>query len=464
MKLRPPPAVASALVARSSIGLVGEVRGLSLAPSVPRLSRDRWRLDSRNRRRVERCLRAAPPSLPEDSLTALEAPALENGYLSWVQTLLPERQIMLGVDDPEWRASRTVLSYGGRSRDRRLGDTAACCGWLYEAVRGFGSRPSASRRGAGGAGPGTACSAALARRPGLISTAPAASLVALHTRPAGDVAARPGMALAGGPLLGAVGWLWSLRAPPAGPRGRVGFGWGDVAAIAACLLIGGLAVTMAIDNPDFVFHWGLKARKFALAGGLDFRFLQNPSNWRVHPDYPNLLPEVFALTALGEGSLREPPLLAWSGLFFGASLLAAREALARRAADAVRREATLAFVGFSVAVSLIATDMTGHAAPLIAWALLLAPPALVDPQAPGPVSGWRLPRRSPHRPRSRERLPAHAGCVPARRLVLENCAVEAGRCVAPPPPFRPRWWLLLVGDQSAPRALSPHQLGPFCLD
>ncbi|MEO8502845.1 MAG: hypothetical protein ABI609_03020 [Acidobacteriota bacterium] len=185
------------------------------------------------------------------------------------------------------------------------------------------------------------------------------------------------------PALGAIGWLWTLRSAPAPARERWALGWGDGAAFAACLLICGLAVAMAIDNPDFVFHWGLKARKFALAGGLDFRFLQAPSNWRVHPDYPNLLPELFAITSLGERSFHEPVLLAWSGLFFAAALLAAREALARLAADSLRRQAALAFIAFSVAGFVIATELTGNADALISWALLLALPALVEPAAPG---------------------------------------------------------------------------------
>ncbi|MEO8502844.1 MAG: hypothetical protein ABI609_03015 [Acidobacteriota bacterium] len=136
MKLRPLHAVAVALVTWSLVGLVGQTRELrarSLAPG-SRATPGQWRLASRGRERLERCLRAALPLLPENSLTALETPPADNGYLySWVQYVLPERRFTLGSDDPLWQGVSHVFSYGAPLQDRRLrlGQNLGC-GWLYE--------------------------------------------------------------------------------------------------------------------------------------------------------------------------------------------------------------------------------------------------------------------------------------------------------------------------------------------
>lgn len=44
---------------------------------------------------------------------------------------------------------------------------------------------------------------------------------------------------------------------------------------------------------DFIGIWGLKAREFFFAHGVDWRFLENPFNEFAHVDYPLLVPLVF---------------------------------------------------------------------------------------------------------------------------------------------------------------------------
>jgi len=77
-------------------------------------------------------------------------------------------------------------------------------------------------------------------------------------------------------------------------------GWGDAAALVAVVAFALVAVTLWVTTPDFVYHWGLKAERFALARAIDFRFLARPWNGGpgIHPDYPNLLPSLYAATAL----------------------------------------------------------------------------------------------------------------------------------------------------------------------
>ncbi len=90
---------------------------------------------------------------------------------------------------------------------------------------------------------------------------------------------------------------------------------------ATLLTIAGYAVyaTLApLWEWDFWAIWGLKARVFLDAGGIDWRFLGSPLNTFAHVDYPQLVSFNFDLVALigGEWSDR------WLGLLFVAWSLA----------------------------------------------------------------------------------------------------------------------------------------------
>jgi hypothetical protein len=60
---------------------------------------------------------------------------------------------------------------------------------------------------------------------------------------------------------------------------------------------------------DFWAIWGLKARVFLEAGGIDWRFLGSPWNTFAHPDYPLLVPLNYDFVALIDG--------AWSDRWLG---------------------------------------------------------------------------------------------------------------------------------------------------
>jgi len=99
----------------------------------------------------------------------------------------------------------------------------------------------------------------------------------------------------------------------------------------------------------------------------------------IHPDYPNLLPELFAGTALLEGRFEAPPQMLWSVLFFAMILVSGREAL--RQTDTPRPFAPLglAITAFALAGFGIVHRMAGAADWMPALALAAALPALLRP-------------------------------------------------------------------------------------
>jgi hypothetical protein len=177
-------------------------------------------------------------------------------------------------------------------------------------------------------------------------------------------------------FLAGVAW-WFLPRPVAGsaePR----WGWPEAVALSAIAVFATLAFNLWIVFPDLVFHWGVKGERYALAGGVDWAFLAQPWNWRSHPDYPNLLPELYAATAV-LGGWRETAIMGWHVLFLVLVVLAARQGLAGSGVpDGVRHVATGGLAALVTAFA-IAHILAGSADWLPALAVLIAWPALVGP-------------------------------------------------------------------------------------
>ena len=180
--------------------------------------------------------------------------------------------------------------------------------------------------------------------------------------------------------------LWRLRERmPAAPSPRPA--WGDGVALLATLAFAALAATRWIAFSDFVYHWGLKGHRFLLARRVDYDFLAQPWNWVLHPDYPNLYPELLAVTAMLGGGWQEAPLMLWSPILMALLLVVARETLAPgelgpRApglGDPWVRNAVLATLGCALAAFGIGHLMAGAADWFVALALLAALPPLVRP-------------------------------------------------------------------------------------
>jgi hypothetical protein len=69
-----------------------------------------------------------------------------------------------------------------------------------------------------------------------------------------------------------------------------------------------LATLAPLWEFDFIGDWGLKARAFFSAGGIDWLFLEHPFHYDVHPDYPPLLPLAFDVLAVMRGSWNDATL------------------------------------------------------------------------------------------------------------------------------------------------------------
>lgn len=116
---------------------------------------------------------------------------------------------------------------------------------------------------------------------------------------------------------------------------------------------------------DFLAIWGLKARIFALHGGIDFSFLRNAWYWWTHPDYPPLLPLTFDFMSLVGGGWNER----WLGLTHVAFAAAAILIVSSLLAEELESAAAGALAAFAL-VFLIATPWIGTAeGPLIAFLL-----------------------------------------------------------------------------------------------
>ncbi|MCB9377549.1 MAG: hypothetical protein H6511_02135 [Holophagales bacterium] len=188
-------------------------------------------------------------------------------------------------------------------------------------------------------------------------------------------------------VAGALAWRAArlLEPTPGSAPGPGAWAAGGVGALVVALGSAGW-----LTQPDFYYHWGLKARRFLEIGGADYYFLAGPSAWRFHPDYPLLGPELLMLPSLVAGSWSERGALALSALVVALLFVALRGALAAAGLAAARLEVATAvgaalFGGFVVGYGLV-----GAADPLLALALLLALPALASDREPTAALSWRL--------------------------------------------------------------------------
>jgi hypothetical protein len=119
--------------------------------------------------------------------------------------------------------------------------------------------------------------------------------------------------------------------------------WADAAAAIAVAAFAVSAFALRSSFTDFVYHWGLKGHRFFLTHGIDEAFLARPENGYLHPDYPNLLPELFAAAALLAGRFDPRALMLFSPILparaarRGARASATARALPACAPDDLRR-------------------------------------------------------------------------------------------------------------------------------
>lgn len=180
----------------------------------------------------------------------------------------------------------------------------------------------------------------------------------------------------------AVVGLLAHRLLPRGPE-RVAqpleLGWGDVLALFALAAFALFALSLWIVMPDFVYHWGVKGARFFYDRGIDYPYLARGWNWPINPNYPTMLPEIYASVALLAGGFEEPAMMLLGVVWMAAMLAAVRETLRQAGADRFARQAAIAVVGLAAATFGIGHIMGGAADWMIVLALAAALPPLMAP-------------------------------------------------------------------------------------
>ncbi|MFL6245944.1 MAG: hypothetical protein ACJ74H_07975 [Thermoanaerobaculia bacterium] len=132
------------------------------------------------------------------------------------------------------------------------------------------------------------------------------------------------------------------RGAPRLPMPQLGLA--NLVDVVTAALAGGHFLVATIAPPiesDYLLLWGVKARMFLAAGGIDWSYLEAPLNVTAHPDYPLLLPLLYDTYAIVHGSWPE----AWMGFVtfaFGlAGLLVLRSLLADEMPKLARAVTTL---------------------------------------------------------------------------------------------------------------------------
>ena len=100
---------------------------------------------------------------------------------------------------------------------------------------------------------------------------------------------------------------WTIRDASPGPtRERSPEALPIVAAVLAAVAVAAAFVATAAgaaSSPDLIFFWGSKAQQFALAKTVDARFLSEPFLQYMHPYYPPLVTNLYALASMAAGRM-----------------------------------------------------------------------------------------------------------------------------------------------------------------
>ena len=150
-------------------------------------------------------------------------------------------------------------------------------------------------------------------------------------------------------------------------------GLGRCVAAACCLIFAFYAWRLWIVFSDFIYHWGIKAQKFMQAGGVDFDYLARA----IRPDYPTLLPELYAVTGMMGGDFQEPAMMLWSLVFLSLAVIGVREGIAAGGASRFALQIGTAVFAAAATAFGIGYRMGGSADWVVAAAISLALPALV---------------------------------------------------------------------------------------
>lgn len=178
-------------------------------------------------------------------------------------------------------------------------------------------------------------------------------------------------------LLGAASW-WLLGGRGRNDReARRSVGWGLLVGAVPVVIFAGLAAVHLAVTPDFVFHWGTKAARWAAERSVDANLFSGDSGWRLNPGYPQLVPELMALSGLLVGGFVERAALLVAPAFAAATLLAWRSSARAAGATGFELEAGTALAGGAIGGFAFVHGAAGGADGIVAFALLAGVAALI---------------------------------------------------------------------------------------
>ncbi|HUO86912.1 MAG TPA: hypothetical protein VM617_05945, partial [Thermoanaerobaculia bacterium] len=192
---------------------------------------------------------------------------------------------------------------------------------------------------------------------------------------------------------GLASWLaWRRRGPGGRSSAATLEGWnrpgpGDAVAAVALVAYAGASWTRLITIPDFVYHWGIKAKRHLLAGGIDYAFLADPLRLTDHPDYPSLVPGLYAAVGVVRGAFHERAALLASVAFFALAVAATRRTVRVARLSPAAAQGTVALVALVLAMFGIGHRMAGAADWPIVAALLVALPGMLAAPGGGAEAG-----------------------------------------------------------------------------
>lgn len=145
-------------------------------------------------------------------------------------------------------------------------------------------------------------------------------------------------------------------------------GFANLIDVVTAVFVGGHLILATVAAPienDYLLIWGVKARVFLAARGIDWAWLETPLNVTAHPDYPLLVPLLYDVHALVHGTWPEASVGFATFACALAALLALRGLLADELPKLARALMTL------LLMPLVFSPYIGIAeGPLIAYATI----------------------------------------------------------------------------------------------
>ena len=160
-----------------------------------------------------------------------------------------------------------------------------------------------------------------------------------------------------------LGALAIRKRPTLRPIDPSAFQWLALSAFA--ILVAAFAAGTAREtSTDLLYFWGAKGEAFAAFRGIDAGFLGAPDHFLLHPDYPPLVPCLYALGAMAAGRFAWGAALLTAPLFL-ALALAAFWGCARDALGDGRAARWSALLGAMMGFGFLASEVAGNAEPAL---------------------------------------------------------------------------------------------------